>query len=500
MRKKHLVWNTISSFSNQLIAIICGFILPRLILQAFGSDVNGLVSSITQFLSVISFMDMGVGAVVESALYKPLAEQNADSISGIVWSANRFFRRIACIMLGYIVVLIFVYPQMIGTGFDPIFIIGLILAMSINSFAQYYYGIVNQLLLNAAQQKYIVDIIQSVTLIINTIVCSILILMGQGIIAVKLTTSIIFLLRPVLLSIYVKRHFHINHKIKVTCEPIKQKWNGLAQHIAAVVLDGTDTIVLTIFSTLSNVSIYAVYHLVVYGSKNLFLSLTGGIQSLFGDMIAKQENEKLNYTFGWVEWAMHSGVTVFFGCVAILIMPFVQVYTKGITDTNYTVPLFAVLITIANAAHCLRLPYNIIVLAGGHYKQTQSCYIIAAVLNIIVSVLAVKTWGLVGVAIGTLLAMGYQTLWLAYYDSKHIIYWPIKNVFRQFGVDLICIVPAIIISLQFKLSALTYAAWIVLALKVVLVWVAVFCIVNSIFFRDKLTICIRKFTKKDQTL
>lgn len=75
MRKKKLLYNTITSFANQFITIICGFILPRLLLTTYGSEVNGLVSSITQFLSVISFMQLGVGAVIQSTLYEPLAKK-----------------------------------------------------------------------------------------------------------------------------------------------------------------------------------------------------------------------------------------------------------------------------------------------------------------------------------------------------------------------------------------------------------------------------------------
>ena len=75
-RKRRLFYNTISSLIFQLTTIICGFILPRLILTAFGSEVNGLVNSIIQFLGIISFLELGVGAVVQSTLYKPLAEKN----------------------------------------------------------------------------------------------------------------------------------------------------------------------------------------------------------------------------------------------------------------------------------------------------------------------------------------------------------------------------------------------------------------------------------------
>ena len=140
-----------------------------------------------------------------------------------------------------------------------------------------------------------------------------------------------------------------------------------------------------------------------------------------GEMLAKNEREELIRFFNWIEWLLHTGTVFIFGCTGVLIVPFVMVYTQGVNDANYIVPMFAVLITIAHAAHCLRLPYNILILAAGHYKQTQWNYIIAAVMNVLVSVLTVKFWGLIGVAIGTLVAMVYQTIWMANYDSKHIL-------------------------------------------------------------------------------
>ena len=82
-RGKKLALNTITSLILQLVTVVCGFILPRLILESFGSDVNGLVNSITQFLGVITLLDLGVGAVVQSALYKPLTEKDTDMISKI---------------------------------------------------------------------------------------------------------------------------------------------------------------------------------------------------------------------------------------------------------------------------------------------------------------------------------------------------------------------------------------------------------------------------------
>lgn len=491
-RGKKLALNTITSLALQIASVICGFILPRLILESFGSDVNGLVNSITQFLGVITLLDLGVGAVVQSALYKPLADNDTDMISKIYVSANKFFRRLAEILLVYVVLLMIFYPMLVNKSFGHMYTALLIAAICISSFAQYYFGIVNSLLLNADQRGYIQYVAQIITLILNTFACYIIIKLGASIQIVKLTTSLIFLLRPLFLVFYVKKHYSIDKKITYTEEPIKQKWNGMAQHFAAYVLSGTDNIVLTLFSTLSNVSIYSVYYMAIAGVRSALLSITNGFQSLIGEMLAKKETMKLNAFFGFVEWFLHTGTTLVFGCTGVLIVDFVRVYTYGINDADYIQPLFAVLITIANAGHCLRLPYNILILAAGHYKQTQSNYIIAMILNIVISIATVKMWGLIGVAIGTLIAMAYQTVWMAKYDSKNIICWPFKNFLKQCGVDAITVIIASLATFKIPMLSVSYVSWFLLAIEVFGIWLIISIVINTIFYRERvLSIFIR---------
>lgn len=485
-RGKRLKWNIVSSLIFQVTTVICGFVIPRLILKNFGSQVNGLVNSITQFLHIITFLELGVGAVIQSALYEPLTNRDNDQISKIIRSANKFFSRIAYMLLIYIFILLIFYPLIINKNFDHLYTAALILAISISSFAQYYFGIVDRLLLTADQKGYIQYTAQTVTLLLNTVSCVVLVNFGASIHLVKFVTSIIYLARPILLRIYINHHYNLNRKISYTDEPIKQKWNGIAQHVASVVLDQTDIIVLSVFSTLTNVSIYSVYHLVIYGIKNLFLSLTNGVQSLMGELLAKKEEKNLKDLFDWTEWLIHTGTTFVFGCTAILILPFVTVYTKGITDADYNVPMFAVLITLANAGHCLRLPYNTLILAAGHYKQTQNNYILAAVINIFISVLAVKTFGLIGVAVGTLCAMVYQTVWMAIYDSKYILKIPIGSFIKHMITDIIIALIASALTYKFKMDNVTYASWAVLAVKVAFIWIFVILGINAVFYRDKI--------------
>jgi len=487
MRTKKLAWNAISSLALQFISLICGFILPQLILHSYGSEVNGLVNSITQFLQVIALLELGLGAVIQSSLYKPLAKKDNMAVSKIIVSGSRFFRRLAYILLAYVLILMVVYPNISNQNLGYLYTALLIAAMSISSFAQYYFGIIDRLLLTADQRGYIQYTAQIITLIVNTVACIILISAGCSIYMVKLVTSIIFLVRPLLIRMYINKHYEINRKISYDVEPIEQKWNGIAQHVAAYILDGTDNIVLTIFASLTEVSVYSVYHLVILGIKNLFISLTNGIRPLIGEMWAKQELNELMLFFAKIEWGIHTGVTYVFGCSITLIVPFVQVYTKGITDADYNVPFFAVLLTLANALFCLRLPYNILILAAGHYKQTQSNYIIAAVLNVVLSVILVIRFGLVGVAVGTLVAMLYQTIWMAYYDSNNLIRWPFHKFFKQIGIDVLSIILGFILTRNMTMATVSYFSWFIFAVKVAVIWFILAIVINIVFYRENVT-------------
>ncbi len=482
--QKELKLNTISSLLFEILTIVCGFILPRLIMEQYGSEINGLVNSITQFIGIITFLEFGVGKVVQSALYKPLTENDKGEISRIVVSARKFFNRIALIMAVYVAFLFVVYPFISKQNFGWLYTAMLLAAMSISSYAQYFFGIVDRLLLTADQKGYIQYTAQAITLILNTVACVILIKLGCSIHVVKMTSSIIFLARPIYLSWYVRRHYDIDTKIEYEGEPIKQKWNGLAQHLAYTVLNDTDTIVLTIMGTLSEVSIYGAYNLVVVGVKKLFTSAMNGVEAYLGNLWARQDEQKLHETFSWTEWLVHTAVIFVFGCTGVLIVPFVQCYTKGVTDANYIQPLFAVLIVAAHACHCLRLPYNLMIFAAGHYKQTQSNYIIATVMNIVISVACVKFWGLVGVAIGTLVSMLYQTVWMAFYNARHLVRRPVKLFAKQFLVDAITVVCYVLIPFARVLENVSYLSWIVLAVEIAATFMAVSFAINFIFYRS----------------
>lgn len=495
-RRKKLYLNTITALLNQIIALVCGFILPRYILSYFGSEVNGLVTSMTRFLSVITFLELGIGPVIQSNLYKPLADNDIDMISKIVVSAERFYRKIAYIFLVYIAVLLVVFPS-INIDYDFWFTASLLLIISISTFAQYYFGITYQVFLNADQKIYVHTTVQIITTILNTIICVVLMKLGCGIHVVKLVSTIVFVARPLFQNIYVRKHYSINHKIVYTEEPIKQKWNGFAQHLAAVVCGEIDVVLLTFFSTYQSVSIYSIYLLVVSGINKLVMTAVSGLESFWGNMLAKKEYSLLSKTFESVEALIHAGVTFLFVTTAILIAPFVSVYTKGIEDASaYYLPLFGVLLTFAYGVQCLRVPYFRIIKAAGHYKETQNGAFISMFLNIIVSVVLVFKFQLLGVAIGTLAAMLYHTVFFAWYLRKNIINRPFYHFVKHMIVDIVSGVLGFIATSWLTMSNVTYGSWILFAVIVAAIVGVITLMLNLLVYRKEFAYLLNKVMKK----
>lgn len=485
MRRELFRRNTLASIANQIVTFFSGFILPKLILTSYGSDVNGLLHSITQFLSVISFMEMGMVAVVQSALYAPLANSDNEKISQIITDAKLFFRKLAGLLLIYVILLTIIYPVFINRDFDIIYTASLILILSIGSFCQYYFGITDLILLSAAQKLYINYNVNTVFVVLNVVLNYFLVYCGASIQILKLATALVFLIKPIYFRIYIAQHFKIDRNAVYEGNPIPQKWNGVTQHIAHTVLNSTDYIILTLFSTLSNVSIYSVYALVLSGIRQIYIALTNGIMPLYGDMWARGESDKLVTFFSWTEWILHMVVVFLFGCTAVLLFPFVQVYTFGINDANYYQPLFSVILTLAYAWYCLRVPYNSMILAAGQYKETQNSYIIVAVMNLAVSIILVFKMGLIGVAIGTFISMLYHTIWIAYYLSKNIIKWKFSYFIKQLVVDIISVLIGMFLTYRFTMDNVSYRSWVVLGIKDAFIWIIVIVIVNVIFYKEK---------------
>lgn len=486
MRSKKAVINIITTLGLQVIAIVYGFIVPKIIITSFGSSVNGLISSITQFLAYISLLESGVGPVVKASLYKPIAKKNNKEISNILKASEKFFKTISYIFIIYLLILSITYPMIVSSEFSYIYTLSLVIIISISTFAEYYFGMTYKLFLQAEQKSYIISLIQIITYIISIIVILILAKCNCSIHLIKLISGFIFVLRPLLQNIYVKRKYKINIENTDNNYQLKNKWDGLVQHIASVIHNNTDITILTIFCDLAEVSVYSIYYLVIKGINSLVQSFTGGIDAFFGDMIARKELVNLNKNFSIYEVFYFTITTIVYTCSIILIVPFVSVYTKEVVDANYIRPIFGTLLVISEFMWAIRLPYSSITLAAGHFKETRNGAWIEAITNIVISIILVFKYGIIGVAIGTLTAMLIRTIEFIYHTNKYILN---RNVFVSIKKVIIIIVEVLVIVFLsrylLKVNVVSYLTWIEYALLIGLLTMIIVLLVNSIIFKKE---------------
>lgn len=491
--------NIITSLICQIITIIYGLLVPRLILDAFGSEVNGLVSSISQFLNYITLLEGGLSGVIMAALYKPIAEKDSTRVSAIINATNQFFRRIALIFIGYMLIVAIIYPLFVQTSFGWGFVAALVVIIGVTLFIQYFFSLSLRLLINANQEGYIVYTAQIIFTLINFIFTLIVINVYPEIHVLKIANVIAYCIQPIVFVAYVNKNYKLDRSIPPDKNAISQRWAGFGQNLAFFIHTNTDVVVLTIFCTLLDVSVYSVYFMVIGSIKNLVMSISSAVVPSIGNTMAGGDITKTNEAFDIYETGINLITTFAFACGIVLIVPFVNIYTAGIVDANYIQPVFGILLMIAEAIYCYRDPYVSIAYASGKFKETSKYAYIEAISNIVISVILVIRFGLVGVAVGTFVSMCYRLIMHVIYAKRHILYRPISKFAASFARSAIILGISVVLAFVVMLKLPTsYGGWIVMAVAVACIVALMILVVQMVFNRKQFTALLKLMLKKNK--
>ena len=497
-REKLAKFNIYSSLLYQLVMMVSGIIVPKLLISNFGSELYGATTSIAQFLGYIALLEGGIGGIARAALYKPLAENNIIKINAVLGEIKHFFKIVGYIFIAYVLLLACGYQNISNIeALDWTATFFLVIAISISTFAQYFIGISYAVLVEAAQKSYVLNVIRIATTVLNVISIIFLINLGCNIIIVKLVSGCVFALGPVLQLIYVKKNYIIE-KTPRQKDALQNKWTGIGQHIAYFLHSHTDVVVLTIFANLLWVAVYSVYNMVIAAIQSIVSSFSTGMEALFGDMYAKKEYDLLRKTFGEYETLISCIAVFLFSTTIVLITPFIKLYTNGITDVDYIQPLFGIVLSIASVLYSMRTPYGSMVVAAGRFKETRWAPYGEAIINIVLSILLLKRWGIIGVAVGTVCAVAFRFVFYAYYVSNNIINRSIKMWYKRLGLNtamIVCIVVLGNIAVT-KIQMTNYLYWALAGILVSVISGIITFAGNYCFFRDETKGALRRIIKK----
>lgn len=464
-RKKEFLITVISNLLLQVTTAVCGFILPPLIVTTFGSSINGMVSSITQFIAYLNIVEAGIGAASIAALYKPLAQNDIAGQNGILSATKHFYNKSGLVFTVLVIGLSLIYPLIVKGQVDTLTASLMVLILGISGAAEFFLIGKYRVLLTADKKVYVISLIQVLAVIANTVFAVVLINNNAGILVVKLLSGLLYLGRYIFIWLYVKRNYtYLDLTILPDKGAISQSKNALVHQISALVVYNTPVVLITFFCSLKDASVYAVYAMVFSAVGNLLGALTNGMQSFFGESLVKDSIEHTRKIFSKYVRLYIVALGWVYSCTYLLIIPFMKLYTKNMTDAEYIQPLLAVLFLTSEVLKNVRNPCGQLIDGAGHFKKTQNRALIEAVLNLFFSIIFVLKFGLIGVLMGSIISHLYRTIDMIMYSHKHVLKQPMWSILITIFAYLLIYIVAILVIQFFSVNVTSYMIWFIYAL------------------------------------
>lgn len=431
---KALRLTTLSTLLLEVVTLISGLIMPRLILSHFGSASNGLVSSITQFLGFSTILRAGLGGAIRAALYRPLANNDADEINAIMAATERHMKKVAAIIAIAILGFACIYPFFVIEEYKWLYAFTMVLVIGSGTLVENLFGIKCQILLQADQRYHIATLISVVGHIFVTLASATIIICGGNMHAVKIGAVVAAFIKPILLNAYVKKHYNIDWKVKPDEKAISQRWNAFFQQVATVMNENVSLVILTVMQPLTSISVYTVHSMVVFNIRSIVNSFSMGSNSTFGSILATGDEKELQKTFFFVEWVIFAVGCLLYSITAVMLTPFVMLYTASITDVDYYQPLFGIFMVLSALVFSVKYPYQYLAEGAGKFKETRNGAIVEVVINIVASVLFVLKFGFIGVLLGILCSSIIRMVEYALFVFKHLLHISRWHIVKHFSL------------------------------------------------------------------
>jgi O-antigen/teichoic acid export membrane protein len=461
MRTKFFIINSISTALLQIVTLVAGFIIPRIMLTSYGSEINGLVNSISQFISYFNLIEAGLSGAAVYALYKPLATKNYNEVNSILAATKNFYFRTGFYFLGLVIILSISYPIFVKTSFLTSLELGiLVVILGCSGVIDFFLMAKYRVLLTATQRVYVLSIASICYICLNTSITAVLAYFKVDIIILKAIVLSAVFVRSIILYVYVKKNYrYVSYNVQPNEKALNRRWDALYLQVLGSINQGIPIVVATLFTSLSLVSVYSIYNLIINGVIGMLSIFTNSLFSSFGDVIAKNEQKILQKAYREFEFFFYTLLSWCFACTSILIMPFIDVYTQGINDAQYYNPLLGLLFVINGIFYCLKNPQGMLVISAGLYKETRIQVTIQGLLAVILPFIFVQFWGLEGIIIGMIISNLYRTIDLLFFIPRTLTKLKVIESFNR--MVRVCLVIAVcyIPSLFFRIEVTNVKEW-----------------------------------------
>ena len=480
-RTRVFVHNMIASAVLQVFNMASGIIVPRIMLVYYGSEINGLVSSIVQFISYFNIVEAGLGGAVIFSLYKPLAEKNIIAVSNIVTAAKKLYYKTGILFSTLVLALAFTYPMLVNVAdMGYMHIAFLVAVLGASGVMDFFVMAKYTTLFTADQRLYVISLANCFEVVLTTLLVFVLARVHADIVLLRLAVVVIIFVKAGIIRWYAYRHYKkINYS---SPEPdytaLGKRWDVLYLQLLNAVQTATPVVLLTLLAgDLKLVSVYVVYNMVIAGVNGILGIFMNGLQSGFGEIIAKGEIKTLQKAYSEFEFMYYNLIGIAFTVTFLTIQPFIKLYTAGISDTDYNLPVVAALFVINALLYNIKTPQGMLVLSAGLYKETRVQTTLQGAIGLLFGCAFIMLgYGIEGVLCGAMLSNIFRDCEIPYFVSKNVTHLRSAKSYARmiFTLFVFAAVINIVPNINIDISINTYFDWLLYLVHVLMVSIILF--------------------------
>ena len=439
--KKNIFYGT---FSNVVIMIL-SFVSRTIFIYVLGESALGVTSLFSNILTILSFAELGIGTAMNYSLYSLVAKNDTEKIKSLMAFYRKAYSVIAMIVAAMGLALVpFLH---IFNGFDEIknnyAIYFLYLFNTVASyFVSYKYS-----LSNAEQKNYIFTNINLIFNIVCTCTQMVMVLVFKNLLIYCIVGAVVQLIQNITTTIYMNKLYPFL-KDKNVEKISKEDLAPIIKNVKALIVSKIGSILV---NQTDNVIMAAVVNIVAVGLVSNYLTLTRNVSQFlnivfnsatagFGNLIATESKQKQYETFKCFRFLAFWSYGFASVALFVLMTPFVIIWCR---NARYATTFAVVLWLCINyyfGGHRICV-YNVKV-AGGLFEQDKWLAFATAFVNLVVSIIGAKLWGVAGIYFGTFMQGILETVVRPRIIYKHLFGVSSKEYFKEGAGYLVSVVIA----------------------------------------------------------
>lgn len=452
-RTSNSLQNMAFGIGSQIISTLLGFFTRWIFIIFLGKEYLGVSGLFTNVLSLLSLANLGFDTAIIYSLYKPLAENDTVAIKGYMLIYKRVYRFVGITVMILGCLLMPFLPYLIkGTVTIPENIYGIYFLFLLESASSYFFSY-KQSLLTASQQNRIISMYHSVFMILRSLGEIIVLFFFRAYIPTLICIIVFQFAENVWISRACDKKFPFLTDLtpgRITVEQkiaLKKNVGSLFLYkMSGTVISSTDNILISALQGLSSVGLYSNYVYIVNVIRTflsyIFYSMTASIGN-YNAVESKEANEKMYYKLLFASFWLYGFTGI---CLGVLLNPFISLWLgEDYLLSNWTV--FVIIVNYYTAG---------VQYASTTYREVAGLFrigkyrpLIAAVINLVISVILAYPLGISGVLLGTIISRLAVYFWydpyiihktlfkqkLKYYFAKYLLY-----ALTVLGVGVLCFV------------------------------------------------------------